>query len=208
MKTFPFGDHALFVDLEIDEAPDRAARTHAAAAHLRAALPDADIVVGAGTLLVHGVSPWDSLDPLVADAVRMPLGQVPGAAEHRIRVVYDGPDLDEVARTLGISRAEVAARHSSPSYVVELCGFLPGFAYIGPLAPELVLGRRASPRARVPAGSVGIAGAHTGIYPSVSPGGWHLLGRAIDVVLFDPRRTPPGLFRPGDTVRFEPVELS
>ena len=86
--------------------------------------------------------------------------------------------------------------------MVELIGFLPGFAYLGPLDPRLTIGRRETPRPRVPAGSVAIAGGYTGVYPAASPGGWHLLGRALDVSLFDPLRDPPALLRPGDHVRF------
>jgi biotin-dependent carboxylase-like uncharacterized protein len=116
--------------------------------------------------------------------------------------VYDGDDLDEVARASGLSRDEVIARHMAREYAVEVVGFLPGFAYLGELDPALVLPRRASPRTRVPAGSVAIAGRYTGIYPAASPGGWHLLGRARGVRLFDPEATPPSLFAPGDVVTF------
>jgi inhibitor of KinA len=122
-----------------------------------------------------------------------------------IRVRYDGPDLADVATTLGMNPAEVVRRHQETSYRVYLLGFVPGFAFLGMLDPALVLPRRSSPRPRVPAGSVGIAGVQTGIYPIDTPGGWHLLGRT-DLVLFDPRRDPPTLLEIGDTVRFEAVE--
>jgi KipI family sensor histidine kinase inhibitor len=98
----------------------------------------------------------------------------------------------------------VIARHSEREYAVLAIGFAPGFAYLGELDPALVLPRRDSPRARVPAGAVAIAGAQTGIYPRVSPGGWHLLG-TTDAVLFDAARESPALFRAGDRVRFVPV---
>ncbi|NOT09060.1 MAG: 5-oxoprolinase subunit PxpB [Gemmatimonadales bacterium] len=121
-----------------------------------------------------------------------------------IPVRYDGPDLHEVADRTGLAEAEVVARHSTPEYLVYLLGFVPGFAYLGDLDPALVLPRRAAPRTRVPAGSVAIAGAQTGVYPFASPGGWHLLG-STTLRLFDPARTPPALLSPGDRVRFTPV---
>lgn len=112
-----------------------------------------------------------------------------------------GPDLHEVARHTGLTPAEVVKRHSGGEYVVYLLGFLPGFAFMGGLAPELATPRRSEPRTAVPARSVGIGGAQTGIYPSVSPGGWHLIGRT-PLQLFDPQAASPTLLRPGDQVRF------
>ena len=112
-----------------------------------------------------------------------------------------GPDLHDVARHTGLTPAEVVKRHSSGEYVVYLLGFLPGFAFMGGLAPELATPRRSEPRTAVPARSVGIGGAQTGIYPSVSPGGWQLIGRT-PLQLFDPQAASPTLLRPGDQVRF------
>lgn len=112
-----------------------------------------------------------------------------------------GPDLHEVARHTGLTPAEVVKRHSAGDYVVYLLGFLPGFAFMGGLAPELATPRRSEPRTAVPARSVGIGGAQTGIYPSVSPGGWQLIGRT-PLPLFDPQAASPTLLRPGDQVRF------
>jgi KipI family sensor histidine kinase inhibitor len=161
-------------------------------------------VVGAGSIAVVGIGVFDDLEGLVGEAMRSPAHVAQASAVHRIDVVYDGPDLEDVAKRTGLSAAEVASVHASRDYVVELIGFLPGFAYLGPLDPRLVVGRRETPRPRVPAGSVAIAGAYTGVYPAASPGGWHLLGRAIGVSLFDPRRSPPALLAPGDLVRFVP----
>lgn len=121
-----------------------------------------------------------------------------------IPVRYDGPDLAWVAEQTGLAVADVIRRHAEPTYRVYAVGFVPGFAYLGPLDPALVLPRRAEPRRRVPAGSVAIAGAQTGIYPAETPGGWHLIGRT-DLVLFDPARDPPALLAAGASVRFEPV---
>ena len=112
-----------------------------------------------------------------------------------------GGDLDEVARHTGLSREEVVRLHSTGEYTVYFLGFLPGFAYLGGMDPRLATPRRKEPRSAVPAGSVGIGGKQTGIYPSVSPGGWQLIGRT-SLQLFDPARDPPSLLLPGDTVRF------
>ncbi len=103
-------------------------------------------------------------------------------------------------------RPEVARRHSAGEYVVYFLGFLPGFAFLGGLAPALATPRRAEPRMAVPAGSVGIGGEQTGIYPLVSPGGWQLIGRTT-VRLFDPQAAEPTLLRPGDQVRFVPERV-
>ena len=125
-------------------------------------------------------------------------------ATHIVPTRYDGPDLDEVAERVHLSREAVIRAHAAPEYHVLTIGFLPGWGYLGPLDPALSLPRRTAPRTRVPAGSVAIAGAQTGVYPRVTPGGWHLIG-ATDIVLFDPQRDPPALFRAGDRVRFVPV---
>ncbi len=114
----------------------------------------------------------------------------------------DGPDLAEVAARLGRTEADVVRLHAGTVYRVFVVGFVPGFPYLGTLPEELVLPRRATPRTRVPAGSVAIAGRQTGIYPAATPGGWHLIGRT-DVELWNPRREPPALLAPGATVRFE-----
>ncbi len=115
-----------------------------------------------------------------------------------------GPDLADVAAARGLSEGDAIALHAGTTYDVYVLGFLPGFAYLGDVAPELRLPRRTEPRTRVAAGSVAIAGAQTAIYPSESPGGWHLIGRC-PVPLFDPRRPRPALLAPADRVRFEPV---
>jgi KipI family sensor histidine kinase inhibitor len=123
---------------------------------------------------------------------------------HVIPVVYDGPDLAEVATRLRLEPAGVVQRHAEQVYRVRFLGFAPGFAYLGPLHPSLIVARRADPRPRVPAGSVAVAGDQTAIYPLDTPGGWHLLGRTT-VRPFDQSRVPASLFTPGDRVRFEPV---
>jgi KipI family sensor histidine kinase inhibitor len=205
MKVHPYGEGALFVDLEIDDAPDRARRTQAVGRALRRRLQSADIVLGAGTLAIIGVGAWDDLDAIIAESLRGENDDALSAKTHVLRAVYDGADLAEVAQQTGLRPADIVDLHAARDYLVELIGFLPGFAYLLSLDERLVLPRRPAPRPRVPKGSLAIAGPYTGIYPAVSPGGWHLIGRVLDVDLFDPERRPPALFEPGDTVRFVPT---
>lgn len=124
-----------------------------------------------------------------------------------IPVVYGGEagaDLDDVAAHCGLGADEVVQRHTGAEYIVYFIGFQPGFAYLGGLDPRLETPRRAEPRIAVPAGSVGIGGAQTGVYPLATPGGWQLIGRTA-LALFDPQAEPPTLLAPGDRVRFVAV---
>ncbi|WP_213955131.1 MULTISPECIES: 5-oxoprolinase subunit PxpB [unclassified Variovorax] len=124
--------------------------------------------------------------------------------EVEVPVAYggdEGPDLGDVAAHCGLAPDEVVRRHCAGEYVVYLLGFLPGFAFMGGLPPELATPRRAEPRTSVPARSVGIGGEQTGIYPVASPGGWNLIGRT-PLELFDPTAKEPTLLRHGDRVRF------
>jgi inhibitor of KinA len=116
----------------------------------------------------------------------------------------DGPDLEEVARRTGLAPAEVIGIHCGALYRVYFLGFAPGFGYLGPLPERLRLPRRDSPRVRVPAGSVAIAGAQTAIYPLETPGGWHLIGRT-DAFMWEADRDPPALLQAGRSVRFRAV---
>ena len=132
--------------------------------------------------------------------------QIPESRQVAIPVIYggeSGPDLAVVAEHAGLSIRQVVELHSSTEYVVYFIGFQPGFPYLGGLDPRLHIPRRAEPRVTVPAGSVGIGGSQTGVYPLASPGGWQLIGQT-PVALFDPLQQPPTLLRPGDTVRFVP----
>lgn len=115
-----------------------------------------------------------------------------------------GPDLAEVAQHASMTPAEVITAHCEAIYTVFFLGFQPGFAYLGGLPASLNTPRRAIPRLAVPAGSVGIGGEQTGIYPVASPGGWHLIGRT-ELCLFDPQRASPSLLLPGDLVRFSSI---
>jgi KipI family sensor histidine kinase inhibitor len=126
---------------------------------------------------------------------------------HEVPTVYGGeygPDLDALARARGLATDELARLHAATEYTAFMLGFTPGFAYLGLLPERLACERRVDPRVRVPAGSVGLAGRQTGIYPVASPGGWQLIGRAAGR-LFDPWRAEPARLAPGDRVRFVPV---
>lgn len=112
-----------------------------------------------------------------------------------------GPDLAFIAESCGLSEAQVVELHASVAYRVYFIGFVPGFAYLGSVPEKISAPRLQTPRTRVPAGSIGIAGRQTGIYPIESPGGWRLIGRTA-LRLFDPNADPPTLLRPGDRVRF------
>lgn len=138
---------------------------------------------------------WEESEAQLAESRRVDIPVVYGGAE--------GPDLQGVADHAGMTTKQVVELHSSGEYVVYFIGFQPGFPYLGGLDTRLHTPRRAEPRVSVPAGSVGIGGSQTGIYPLASPGGWQLLG-LTKTALFDPRRQPPTLLRPGDSVRFVP----
>lgn len=175
---------------------------------LRALPGVVDVVVSerhALVVLTRG-TPLDGARDGIARVLAGESGSAPGTAtrteprEHRVLVRYDGADLAEVASASGLSQAEVVAIHSGAEYEVSSVGFLPGFAYLRPLDPRLLLPRRATPRPRVPALSVAIAGPYTGIYPFASPGGWHLLGTAVGFAPFDAR--DGAVLSLGDRVRF------
>ena len=146
----------------------------------------------------------DGADRSAVEAALADTGAVPQHAGPLVTVPvrYDGIDLAEVAALTGRSEAEVVALHCSAEYRVAFCGFMPGFAYLLGLPPELQLPRRSTPRTRVPAGSVAMAAEFSAVYPSTSPGGWHLLG-TTDLVLWDESRRVPALLAAGMRVRFE-----
>ncbi len=118
-----------------------------------------------------------------------------------------GLDLPELAQKLSLSQAEIAQRHARTEHRVLMVGFSPGQPYIGGLDPKLSVPRRATPRTRMPAGSVAIANTQTAVYPYETPGGWSIIGRT-PLKVFDPARDPPSLFAPGDKVRFVPISQS
>jgi KipI family sensor histidine kinase inhibitor len=177
--------------------------------HMRGRAGVIEVVPGMNNLAVEldPIAPEpDDLLSLLESAWNASSETVPPIREIEIQVRYggeEGCDLEEVARHTGLRAEDVVRVHSGAEYTVYFLGFLPGFAYLGGLDARLATPRRHVPRAAVPAGSVGIGGDQTGIYPLVSPGGWQLIGRT-SVPLFDPTATPSALLRPGDRVRFVP----
>jgi KipI family sensor histidine kinase inhibitor len=158
-----------------------------------------DIIPAARTVLVayHNVD-RAALERLLIPAPGAPRPQGPIV---EIPVVYDGIDLDEVASATGLSTDDVIGTHSSVIYSAAFLGFTPGWAYLVGLPPQLHLPRRSTPRTSITAGSVAIANEFTGVYPTVSPGGWHLLGHTSER-MFDVARDKPALVMVGDRVRF------
>jgi len=127
---------------------------------------------------------------------------------HEIPVLYGsewGPDLEEVAAFAGLRPADAIELHISMPYRVYMLGFSPGFPYLGPIPERLAMPRRSTPRTKVPAGSVGLADRQTGIYPSATPGGWQLIGRT-PIVIYRKTGATPFLLKPGDLVRFKPID--
>jgi KipI family sensor histidine kinase inhibitor len=164
-----------------------------------------DIVPAESTVLVRCDAVAASLVGSRLDGiVPLPLDQA-ASDPLIIDVVYDGPDLTDVAREVHLEVEEVIERHLAGEYTVAFCGFSPGFGYLRGLDPALHTDRRASPRTRVPGGSVAIAAGYSAVYPSASPGGWHLLG-TTRTKLWDTRADPPALMEPGRSVRFRRVE--
>lgn len=138
---------------------------------------------------------------------RLDQAQLPASNVWVIPVCYGGalgPDLKFVAQHCGMTEEEVIRLHSTPEYLIYMLGFTPGFPYLGGMPSELSTPRLSEPRVRIPAGSVGIAGGQTGIYPIDSPGGWQLIGRT-PVRLYDPARPSPILLQAGDFLKFHPV---
>ena len=200
MRIRPVGAHALLLDCD---DPDQVEAWRAELWHRRAAgeLAAVEIVPAAVTVLLDGVP-----DP-AATAARI-AGWHPrnttdrsAAAEVRVPVTYDGEDLPTVAGHWGVDVPTVVGRLRRTEFRVAFCGFAPGFAYLTGLPPELAMPRLTTPRTRVPAGSVALAGLYAGIYPAASPGGWLLVGRT-ELILFDVRADPPARLTPGTRVRF------
>ncbi|WP_119695868.1 urea amidolyase family protein [Microbacterium halotolerans] len=201
MRFLPCGDDAVLVEL-----PDLAAAVALARSLAARPVPGMiDAVPGARTVLVQ-LAPHADRDAVHGDLLtRAGSTHAPDDAETvEVGVLYDGEDLDEVAELTGLTPAEVVERHAAAVYEVAFTGFAPGFAYLSGLDPALHVPRRETPRQRIPAGAVAIAGEFSGVYPRSSPGGWRLLGRTPDA-MWDIDRTPPALLRPGMRVRFLPL---
>jgi KipI family sensor histidine kinase inhibitor len=195
------GDRALLV-----ECRDQAVAAAVAAALARSPGPgQRELVPGARSVLVmvHEMAEIDGVAAHLA-ALAVVARVPPAGAVVTIDVVYDGPDLAEVAELTGLGAGDVVAAHTRRPWRVAFTGFAPGFGYLVGGDPRLDVPRRATPRAAVPAGSVGLAGEFSGVYPRESPGGWQLIGRT-DASLWDPDRDPPALLRPGTQVVFRAV---
>jgi KipI family sensor histidine kinase inhibitor len=213
-EILPAGDSALLVQFpsQIDPAISARAIALAEAVERAAGTLVRDLVVGYCSLTVY-------FDPLAVDAAWLEetlrsLAADCGEAEETpgplidVPVCYGGelgPDLADVAVAAACSEEDVVELHTGVTYRVYVVGFVPGFPYMASVDPRLALPRRATPRTKVPALSVAIAAGQTGIYPTETPGGWHLIGRT-PVKPYDPGRPQPFLFRPGDRVRFHAID--
>lgn len=210
VRWLPCGPRATMVELDDPEAP--AALRAALAADVAVRGAAIDVVPAARTLLV---THEPGATATVREAMERAVAGLGIAARHgapgesaaplvEVPVVYDGEDLAEVASRVGRSVAEVVAMHAGAEYRVAFCGFAPGFAYLRGLDARLVLPRRATPRPRVPAGSVAIAAEYSAVYPGASPGGWHLLGTTRMAMWDASRADAPAVLVPGMRVRFVP----
>ena len=208
-QVTPAGDRALLVTVGRTINPELLGLVLALDQALHARRPSGllSTVPAYASLLCH-------YDPDVTDAARLEAGirELQGQVEASVAfgpVVdiptrYDGPDLADVALKTNLTLAGVVEAHAGREYLVYCVGFAPGFTYCGALPDQLAVPRLASPRLRVSAGSIGVAGRQTGIYAVESPGGWNLIGRTA-LRLFDPAADPPARFKPGDRLRFIPT---
>ncbi len=212
----PFGDSAVLVTIgeAIDAGLSRRARAIARAVEERRR---GDPRIGRAVAAYASVLlPYDAAAMTIGEALALASdiagGARAGDAPRSARLVEipvryggsDGPDIESIAAARGIAQDDVVAIHSGTEYEAYFLGFAPGFAYLGRVAAEIAAPRLASPRQRVPAGSVGIAGEQTGVYPADLPGGWQIIGRT-DVAMWDLGRPSPALIEPGDRIRFVPV---
>ena len=226
MKIEPLGDSALIVRVVDDFAanPDGALNgVLTALRHLQGAkIPGVIEMAPAYTTIgvfydpmrvepgVSGHSPFDVLETKIRDVLSISSSEKESEIETpvvEIPVCYGGelgPDLVDVAQRAGLAEGDVVRLHASVNYRVACVGFIAGFSFLSGLPPQLATPRRAAPRQEVPAGSVGIGGAQTGIYPKKSPGGWNLIGRT-PLRLFDVTTDPPSRLRAGDRVRFREI---
>jgi len=225
MKFAPLGDAAVVATLGDDVDEFMLGRVRAIAASIEAARAPGilEVVPAYATVTVAydpvrfaaaGARPYPTVCQWIAwCAAEAEAGTAPtaeaggGPREVEIPVCYagqSGPDIGHVAAHCGLDEAEVAARHADAGYLVHAVGFVPGFPYLGGLPESLRMPRKATPRIRIPAGSVAIGGAQTGIYPLATPGGWQIIGRT-PLALFRPREARACLLRLGDRVRFRPI---
>ncbi len=209
-RILNYGDHAVLVHWEVDGFDAAVSDTiHGLAARLRAKGAFTEVMPGYDSLVVSfdsDVMPMRSARRRVEDALRR-VSTKDAQADGRlieIAVDYSGPDLAAVAEHAGMSADAVIRAHVARDYRVCMMGFIPGFAFLSEVDTRLAMPRHATPRAHVPAGSVGIANWQTGIYGLDSPGGWQIIGRT-DSIMFDASRDVPFLVEAGDRVRFVPA---
>ncbi|KXK59434.1 allophanate hydrolase [Micromonospora rosaria] len=214
MRIRPAGEHALLLDCA---GPDQveAWRAELWRRRERGELTAVEIVPGAETVLLDGVPDPARTATLVARWTPHPASPAEptagaggagagGVGEVRVPTEFDGPDLAAVAEHWGTDVPEVVRRLTDLRFRVAFCGFAPGFAYLTGLPEGWAVPRLSSPRTRVPAGSVALAGRYAGIYPTESPGGWRLVGRT-SLPLFDVHADPPARLTPGTRVRLVPA---
>ncbi|MEJ8803818.1 5-oxoprolinase subunit PxpB [Pontibacter sp. H249] len=220
IQLLPLGDKAIVLQFEEDVSEATHAKIQAVARYLdRHPIPGILEYVPAYTTLTVYYNPWllsnkgktdpyDKVISILQEVLTKTREQkANGSRIVEIPVCYGGrygPDLMEVASHNKLTPAKVIELHSKRVYLVHMIGFAPGFPYLGGLDKRLATPRKNEPRATIPAGSVGIAGTQTGVYPITTPGGWQLIGRT-PLVLFDPQREQPSLLKAGDRVRFLPV---
>jgi inhibitor of KinA len=213
-RIVPAGESALIVEFEERIDPAVNARAIACAGAIQAAglAGVRDVVPTYRSVAVYFDPLRTDGDALIARLERVAEQPPPSSAMRRdpvrIPVCYGGelgPDLAGVAGFAGLSEAEVTRIHADRPYRVFMLGFVPGFAYLGIVDQRIAMPRRASPRVRVPVGSVGIAGVQTGVYSAQTPGGWQLIGRT-PLMPFDPSRADPFLMQAGDAVQFYPID--
>ena len=212
-KILPLGDAAVTVEFgrEIEASLNERALAFAHAVRDRQWEGVLDIVPAYASVTLHVDPlrcPISALTERLA-ALRWDMAVPAHGRSHRIPVLYGGewgPDLPDVAAFARRSLTETIRLHHEERYRVYMLGFSPGFPYMGLVPTPIAMPRLATPRTVVPAGSVGIAGSQTGIYPSASPGGWRLIGRT-PVSLYQPGSSQPFLFSAGDTVQFYPIDV-
>ena len=213
VRFLPCGDQAVTVEWgsTIDEHINR--QVHAFARKVEALSHPAitEVVPTYRSATVHyrpEVFSYEELNQLLLSLAQGSAEEAEELPVVEIPVCYGGeygPDLEEVAQHCSLTPEEVIARHTAPTYRIYMLGFTPGFPYLGGMDPSIAAPRRKEPRIHIPAGSVGIAGEQTGVYPIVSPGGWQLIGRT-PLRLFDPQREQPILLSAGAGIRFVPID--
>jgi inhibitor of KinA len=214
LRCYPLGDSGIHITMAEEPCAELVIHINAVSHHLmsiKASLHIIECVPGLTSLSVYYNPLYISYTELVSaiqqQVLQLPTKSLTTNPIMEVPVFYGGrygPDLTRVSQYTGLSEDEVIEQHARQLYVVYMMGFLPGFPYMGDLPPVLEVPRLNTPRTHVPAGSVGIAGKHTGIYPLDSPGGWHIIGYT-PLTIFNPKeKQRPILFEPGQRIRFKP----